>query len=441
VHTSERGSVRPRARRVAPLVALLLLTSACGIGSDEDRDADVASEPIQVDESLGVVRLAPGETIQLRSIVGTAGDGEGGDPALDAMVDVALRVALEDFGGIQGFRVELGEPIAVDCTSAGGTAAAAAVLERPDVIGVFGPTCLASLITATSPLTRAGVIVVSPTATAPELTQSPFGEAGVNGSAGFLRTAPNALAEALAAATFATVELGLQRAVTIEDGSARAAGLAATFRTEFELLGGTVVRSSVLSPAADLAVELAAIVATEPDIVFLPLDPTRLLAVLEQWSETEGSSAAVRVATSLGLGPELLADPLTEDLYLTGGWSDFADVQSSVTGMGSEQALERVSSTLGTDSVDSRWAHAYDAMSLLLRAIDDASLIDVDGTLVISRADLRRALLSPGFLGMTGPVECDAFGDCGNRRSVLRLREGEPADSFDELALAFDTGP
>jgi branched-chain amino acid transport system substrate-binding protein len=435
-----RRSRQRAARTVALLTSLAVLAVACGGGTD-DEDDTTAPEPVKVDESLGVVRIAPGERIQLRSIVGASGDDGVEDPALDVLVDVALRVALEDFGGIQGFRVELGEPIGVDCSPTGGSAAAATVLETPDVVGVFGPGCLASLITTLAPLTGAGLVVLSASATDPELTQSPFGTDGVNRVAGFHRTAPNALAEALGAATFATNELGLQRAAIIEDGSAQAAGMAEVFQAEFESLGGTVVRSSVLTPSADATEELAAIVATDPDLLFLPLDPEQLLELLGQWSETEGSSGTVLLATSLGLRPEVLADPRAAELYLTGPWLDITDAQSTVTGMGAEQTLERITSLVGAPSVAGWWAHAYDAMTLLLRAIDDVSLIEADGTLVISRADLRRALLSPGFIGMTGTVACDAFGDCGSRRTVIRLREDGPAASVDELATVFDTGP
>jgi branched-chain amino acid transport system substrate-binding protein len=429
-----------RSSSVAALTAVMLFSMACGSAVDGSGDPVAAPEPVQVDESLGVVRLAPGERIQLRSLVDAVDGGAAADPQLDALIDTALRVALEDFGGIQGFRVELGEPVAADCSAEGGAAAATVVLDDPDVVGAFGPSCLASLITALTPLGGAGMVVLSATATAPELTQSPFGEAGVNRSPALHRTAPNALAEALAAATFAIDELGLQRAVTVEDGSAHAAGMAAAFRTEFESLGGTVVRSSIVLPSVDPLPELESIDATEPDLLFLTLGPERLLDLVESWGEVSGSSGTVLIATSLALDLDVLSDPRSEDLYLTGPWLDVTDAQSSVTGIGAGQVIERVGSLLGLQRVAGWWAHAYDAMTLLLRAIDDVSLVEADGTLVISRADLRRALVAPGFTGMTGRVECDAFGDCGTRRSVIVLREGGTVSSLDDLLRVFDTG-
>jgi branched-chain amino acid transport system substrate-binding protein len=433
---------RPRTRAprpVAALVALALAAAACS-GGAEDLDVSSDLDPIEIDDSIGVVRVAPGERIQLRSIVDAVdGDAGAGDPELSALVDVALRVALEDFGGIQGFRVELTDAIGASCDAQGGIAAAETILEDPTVVGVFGPSCLESLITSLAPLSTAGLVVLSATMTAPELTQSPFGERGVNAAPGFHRTAPNALAEASAAAAFAFTQLGLQRAVTFEDGSARAAGLTATFRSEFESLGGTVVRSSILPPDAMTQEELDAIAAAEPDLLFLPLGASRLLDIVEQWTETDGGSETVQIATSLGLELEVIDDPRSEGLYLTGPWLDVTGAQSAVTGSGAAQALERVESTLGITGVEGWWAHAYDAMTLLLRAIEDASLIDRDGSLVISRADLRRALRAPGFIGMTGQVECDGFGDCGSRRSLVRLREEGTYGDLSELPQVFDS--
>lgn len=426
------------AHRLTIVATLCVLLAACTSADDADRDARPAPQPVEVDASLGVVRVAPGERIQLRSIIdATGGDAE--TSALALLVQAALEVALEDFGGIQGFRIELGAPLDAGCTAEGGRASAAAVLGTPDVVGVFGPGCETSLITSLRPLSEQGLVVVSASATAPDLTQSPFGEDGVNRVAGFHRTAPNALAEARIAAAFAHDELGLLRAVTIEDGSARAAGMTATFRTEFEGLGGTVVRSSVIAPSADLDAELAAIADTDPDLLFLPLEPDRLLEVLERWTEVTGGLGVVRVTTSPALRSEVLADPRSEDLYLTGPWLDFEGASSTVTGMGAGQTIERLSSVLGTEQVAGWWAHAYDAMTLLLRAIDDAALVDVDGSLVISRADLQRTLLAPGFVGMSGRIQCDTFGDCGSPRSVVRLHDDASMTDPDALAQVYAT--
>ena len=58
-------------------------------------------------------------------------------------------------------------------------------------------------------------------------------------------------------------------------------------------------------------------------------------------------------------------------------------------------------------------ADAYDAATILLRAIDDVAVADGD-TLFIDRAKLRDALTATSdFSGIIGAISCDDFGDCG----------------------------
>ena len=58
-------------------------------------------------------------------------------------------------------------------------------------------------------------------------------------------------------------------------------------------------------------------------------------------------------------------------------------------------------------------AHAYDATTLLLRAIEEVAVVQGD-TLYIDRARLREALTGTAeFSGIVGELSCDEFGDCG----------------------------
>ena len=62
------------------------------------------------------------------------------------------------------------------------------------------------------------------------------------------------------------------------------------------------------------------------------------------------------------------------------------------------------------------WAHAYDATTVLLSAIESAAEED-GGTLRVDRAALREAVgATEGFQGLIGTLSCDGFGDCGTGR-------------------------
>jgi CubicO group peptidase (beta-lactamase class C family) len=79
------------------------------------------------------------------------------------------------------------------------------------------------------------------------------------------------------------------------------------------------------------------------------------------------------------------------------------------------------------------WAHAYDATTLLLDAIDAASYDD-DGTLVIDRAGVREFLSNVrDYQGLTGLLSCDEFGDCGSQKITV-IGHGDSGDVDGSLA-------
>ncbi len=108
---------------------------------------------------------------------------------------------------------------------------------------------------------------------------------------------------------------------------------------------------------------------------------------------------------------------------LTGPVLDFPDAVSAVTGMSASQTSERISAVSGVRTPAGWWAYAYDAATLLLKALEDTSLIDVDGTLVISRSELRDTLGRTTFGGLTGQVVCGPLGDCAPRRIAIRAHD------------------
>ena len=60
------------------------------------------------------------------------------------------------------------------------------------------------------------------------------------------------------------------------------------------------------------------------------------------------------------------------------------------------------------------YSFTYDAVNLLLSAIEKVAVQEQDGTLHIGRQALREALYATAnFDGLTGQLGCDTFGDCG----------------------------
>ena len=111
---------------------------------------------------LGAVAVPPGEAIQIRSLQALSVLGEIGGPN-----QRAVGLALADYGPIKGRDVSMGAGLDSLCAEAGGLAAADTVVGDPRVVGVIGTTCSVAATAALPILSQAGLVVISPTNTAP----------------------------------------------------------------------------------------------------------------------------------------------------------------------------------------------------------------------------------------------------------------------------------
>jgi ABC-type branched-subunit amino acid transport system substrate-binding protein len=355
----------------------------------------------------------------------------------------------EDFGVVrQGFRVDLGAVITTTCDREDGARAAAALLASEDadsIVGVLGPQCTPTLLGLQGPATAAGLVVVTPRPTDLTLTVGADGLVGQDRAEGMWRTAPSLLREAEAAAEHAVDGLGLSRAVMLHDGSIESSGLTTAFRARFESLGGTVVVERTVDEdltsddeqrsAAAMTAVLDAVVAGETDVAFFALPTDVLLALADGWSSNSRLARVTRLTTSRAGTEEFLGDEASQGHLLTGPVLDFPDAVSAVTGMSASQTSERISAVSGVRTPAGWWAYAYDAATLLLKALEDTSLIDVDGTLVISRSELRASLGRTTFGGLTGQITCTPLGDCAPRRMVVRAHEDASISELGALPI------
>jgi branched-chain amino acid transport system substrate-binding protein len=140
--------------------------------------------------------------------------------------------------------------------------------------------------------------------------------------------------------------------------------------------------------------------------------------------EPEGGFVASQSCGESGLRPNELigADSLLTStfapaarqcavgMYLTGANVDL-DAQTSF--------LASYNELFGKSPESGFAPHSYDAMKMLLAAIEAVSVSDPDGTLHIPRQALRDALYATvGFQGLTGLLGCNSNGDCASPVSV-----------------------
>ncbi len=374
------------------ILSLLILTGAC------------------VPQNLAVslfetVVVCDGEDIHIRSLEVLTGIMDMGIPR-----QRAVGMALTDYGPIKGHKVSMGAGLDTLCTAQGGAAAAKTVIGDRRVVGVIGTSCSVAAAAASPILSKAGLVMISSSNTAPSLTSDLRGNAGSNNHAGDYRVSSNDLYQGQAVAEFVYNELGLRRMATIHDSDPYTTGLTDAFAVAFEELGGSVTTVAAVSRGdTDMIPVLARIAADSPEGIFSPLFPAEAGYIVRQISQFDSPKGLVLINSE-----SLLFTTLESvDAYLSGPEFDFSSNVNQVTGKSGDERLAAYLQRYNETPNSAYLALAYDATTILLQAIEEVAVVHGD-TLYIDRARLREAPTNTSeFNGITGSISCDLFGDCG----------------------------
>ena len=149
------------------LGVLALIATACG--GDDGGSSVGSSDSAMGDGSLGVVAVESDEAIQIRSLNAITGDVA----FLGLPNERGARIAVDDFGDIHGWEVNIGTGLDDLCSADGGQAAAQTIVADEDVIGVIGTACSGAATAAAPLISEAGMVMISPSNTSPALTSDP----------------------------------------------------------------------------------------------------------------------------------------------------------------------------------------------------------------------------------------------------------------------------
>lgn len=412
---------RPALLGCLALIITLLLSGACVPQN-------------MVISPLGTVVVGPGEDIQIRSLeVITGSIRDLGTPR-----QRALAMALADYGPIKGHNVTMGAGLDSLCTAEGGKAAAETAAGDHRVVAVIGTSCSVAAAAASPILSEAGLVMISSSNTAPSLTSDLQGNPGANYHAGYYRVSSNDLYQAQAVAEFVHNQLGLHRMAAIHDGDPYTTGITAAFTTAFESLGGAVTAIEEVSRGdTDMIPVLTRIAAANPEGIFFPLFPDEAGHVVQQLEKVEGLAGLALFNTESLLFTEL--DSV--DAYLSGPEFNFGANVNQATGRSGDDLFEAYRQNYNESANHAYIALAYDAATILLRAIEEVAVADGD-TLFIDRARLREALTSTtGFNGIIGPISCDSFGDCGTGLILISHYTDPAVNDITQLPVVFRYAP
>lgn len=387
---------------VVVLAILAISVVACSSGSS-----------LECNDEIGCVTIGPNDPIKLASaLVITGPDAQLG---LDSQYGVELAI---DFRGeVLGHTVEL-QAEDDGCNAEGGQTAAQKIVSDPQIVAVIGTSCSGAGVPASEIISTAGYVMVSPSNTAPVLTDPATHQAG------YLRTAHNDKVQGRAMAEFAYNELGVRKAAAIHDGDPYTEGLAKAFSDAFEAKGGEMVAfEAEAADATNVEPLLTTVAAAGPEFLYYPVFIPLGLLITNTAKNISGLEDVYLAAADGVQSPSFLENTVdtSEGMFVSGPDLAFSNTFYQ------DEFLPMYMEMFGTEPTAPFHAHAYDATMMLLNAIETVAQQDADGNLLIGRQALRDALYATsGYEGITGTLTCDEFGDCADPKiSVSEVQGGE----------------
>ncbi|MFN8466839.1 MAG: branched-chain amino acid ABC transporter substrate-binding protein [Caldilineaceae bacterium] len=356
-------------------------------------------------DPLGCVEIAAGDPIKIGYALVTAGPNSSlGEDSVRG-----IEIAVDDLGGkILDHPVEIvGED--TGCSPEGGQAAATKLASDTSLVAVIGTSCSSEARVGAPILTEAGLSMISPSNTAPDLTDP------AKHVDGYFRTAHNDLVQGRVAAEFVYNDLGLKKAATIHDGSLYAVGLATAFADAYKKLGGEIVSEQAVNVGdTDMRPVLTTIAAAGPEFIYYPIFTAEAGFVTSQAKEVPGLENVKLGAADGSFSQDFVnaAGEAAKGMYLSSpDFSAFGDAY--------QEFLKKHEAKYGEPPLSAFHAHAYDATNMIAAAIAKVAVQNGD-TLVIGKKALRDAIAATkDFQGLTGNITCGETGDCADPKIAV----------------------
>lgn len=271
-----------------------------------------------------------------------------------------------------------------------------------DVKGVIGHLNSGTSIPAAKVYADAGVVQISPSATAVAYTNQGFKTA--------FRVMANDRQQGQALGQYAVKGMKAKTVAVIDDRTAYGQGLADEFARAVEAAGARVVaREFTTDRSTDFMAILTSIKAKQPDVIFYG-------------GMDSQSGPMVRQLRALGIKAAFLGGDGTQTLeFLKLAGKDAEGVTASSPGLplanmpGGATFAEKFGRKYGRVQIYA--PYAYDATNVMVAAMRAADSVEPDKYLP-KLAQIR-------YAGVTGPIEFDAVGDIkGGAVTLYRVKDG-----------------
>ncbi len=370
-----------------------------------------------VTDDIGVIRVPKGAPIQ----IGGSWVLSGADTASGLDQKRGVLVAFQDLGGTL-----LGHPLKLDaeddlCTAEGGQTVGTKLAANPQTVIVLGSACSSAATPEAPILWQAGVVDICTSCTAPSLT-APTRKPEYDG---FARTVYSDIEQGKSDAIYAYTAAKARSVVTIHDGSPYAQQLQQVMASNFKAMGGEVLSQEAIAPTdVDMHPLLTRIASEKPDLIYFPVFTAAGAQILRQAKDTPG----LEHTALLGGGALFSADFIeAAGPSVVGFKVAYPDLSPQAMGKGYPKFVEEYKKLFGEAPISGNHANAYDAAILATKAIVKVAKADADGNLYIGKKALRDAVFATKFDGISGPIACDPYGECGEfHPSVLEYTSADP---------------
>jgi branched-chain amino acid transport system substrate-binding protein len=394
------------------VIASMVLSACGGAGAPTEEPDEPEAEEFVCEDAIGCVTYAPGEPIRIASALVISGPNT--ELGLDSQYGV--EIAIDFQGELLGHSVEL-QAEDDGCSAEGGQTAGQKIVSDPTIIAVIGTSCSGAGVPMSEVISQAGYVMVSPSNTAPVLTDPE------THGAGYLRTAHNDKVQGKAMAEYAYSELGLSSAAAIHDGDPYTEGLARVFADSFEELGGDLVLFTAVNKGdTDMRPVLTSVAAAgPPEFLYYPVFTAEGGFLTKQAKEVSGLEETV-----LSAADGMISDAAAEAVGEAGEGMYFSGPDLSFASELYDKFLATYEEKYGEEPTSVFHAHSFDATNMIFDAIEAVAVVEDDGTVHIGRQDMRDALFATSnFTGITGNLTCDEYGDCADPKiSVSQLQDG-----------------
>jgi len=349
-----------------------------------------------------------GQTIK----IGMGAPMTGDNAAFGQDISQAAMIAVTDAGKFQGFSFEL------DAQDDGGSAEGGASVANkfvadPQIVAVAGHIFSGATAAAIPIYEAANIPMMSPSATRPDLTTT--------GSKVFNRVVFTDAAQGKFAAQYLYNNLKVTKLAIMHDGQSYGQGLAQVVNDQFTALGGTAVTLQAITPGeSDYSAALADVASKKPQALFYGGYTAEGVVIVNQMKQA-GLTGVTFFGDDGTFGQDFLDRTAAngEGAYSTSLIPPASDAKAKF-----DAAYLAAYGTPAGKLSPYTWT-AYDAAAVLIRDIESIAVLSDNGNLYIPRAALVAAVrATKNYVGLSGPIACDATGECSASQPVFNIDQG-----------------